>query len=1155
MPPDSITKVSKVLFLIGMLGIAAGTLGIRLASTLNWIRFFDNLHWTAGTASAAGLAWLGWHRAQETADARMLRWFAVGFTGYAIGQIIWDIQTWLDYSQFPSYSDLFYLWLGPCLSVGLVLEFRARKRQADLLPVLLDLMALSIAALTLILVLYLSKTVVLEWLRLAVLAAYPLTLVIPNVILLLMIPALRLRLTRTLALFFSAIAVTAWSWMKWNLMALDGSAVDGDWFNISFSLAILLAGYTTTIWQLESSDNWLWDWLCEGFLRLLPLVSVIISCVAVIVTTTDTGLADRLQKLINYGALLVILLAMLRQGLLLKERDQLLKAQTEVIRSKSLLQMVIDNAPTRVFWKNTDCRYLGCNVLFARDAGFNDPKALLGKDDFAMAWRQQAAMYQADDQAVMTSGRVKLGYEEPQTTPAGETIWLRTSKVPLQDEIGNIIGVLGIYDDITEQKRTSEKLAALQSRLQFLLSSSPVVIYSANYGGSFGATYVSSNIDHYGYRSEDFINIPDFWIEHVHPDDRTALDQELAQIIAEGTRICEYRFRDSRGEFHWVRDHVRLVCDADGQPKEIVGCMIDISDQKSAEENLRLMARLFRDTEECIMVANAERNLIEVNKAFSKITGYSRDEVLGQNPRFLKSGRHKPEFYAAVWEAINRTGHWRGEIWNQRKDGEIYASWITISSVMNEQNTVTHYVSISSDITTIKQHQQQLEYIAHYDALTGIPNRLLLADRLQHALAQTQRENKMMAVCYLDLDGFKPINDSFGHDTGDQVLVTVAKRILQTIRASDTLARLGGDEFVVLLLGLEQVEEGIHSLNRLMENIAQPIPIRQQQSTVTASIGVTVYPQDNQDPDTLLRHADQAMYVAKQLGKNRYHIYDPTQDASLKIQLERKQRMQQGLLAGEFELFYQPKVDLRDGSVIGVEALIRWRHPELGLLPPSEFLHYVDLCDLTIEIGEWVIGTALTQLERWRQDGLRLGISINIAASHLQMPHFIDSLRQRLDRCADIAPQLIEIEILETVALNDIQTVAGIIESGLALGIRFALDDFGTGYSSLAYLRRLPVETLKIDQSFVRDMLDDRDDLAIVEGIIALAHTFKRTTVAEGVETAQHIQALQKLGCDIAQGYGIARPMPASEVVNWCQNFAAQDLQRKNASSGCWMDE
>jgi diguanylate cyclase (GGDEF)-like protein len=388
-------------------------------------------------------------------------------------------------------------------------------------------------------------------------------------------------------------------------------------------------------------------------------------------------------------------------------------------------------------------------------------------------------------------------------------------------------------------------------------------------------------------------------------------------------------------------------------------------------------------------------------------------------------------------------------------------------------------------------------------------------------------------VCYLDLDGFKQINDTLGHDAGDQVLVEVARRMTDTIRGGDTVARLGGDEFVVVLLGLEKGEECVATLERLLAAIAEPMTVKDHTLSLSTSIGVSLYPLDDENPDTLLRHADQAMYLAKQAGKNRFHIYDPALDMRTRNQNEFMKHIRLGLDLEQFELHYQPKIDLRTKRLAGAEALIRWRHPERGLLFPAEFLRPYENTELDIDIGDWVIATALAQADRWRRAGLSIEVSINISAHHLESPMFAEKLRRQLAQYPELPPASLQIELQETVVLKDIVIVREVLEACRKFGVRFALDDFGTGYSSLSYLSALPVDVLKIDQSFVHDMLEDPGDLAIVQGIVALARAFGRETVAEGIESDAHYRALLDIGCELGQGYGIARPMTADELARW----------------------
>ena len=433
-----------------------------------------------------------------------------------------------------------------------------------------------------------------------------------------------------------------------------------------------------------------------------------------------------------------------------------------------------------------------------------------------------------------------------------------------------------------------------------------------------------------------------------------------------------------------------------------------------------------------------------------------------------------------------------------------------------------------------RRREDELQRLAHYDALTGVPNRVMLADRMTQALARAKRDQGLLAVCYLDLDGFKPINDRHGHAVGDRVLVEVTRRIRECVREDDTVARLGGDEFVVLLVGLRATEECVGSLQRMLESIHQPIAVDGHIVGLSASIGVALFPEDEEDADTLLRHADQAMYLAKLAGKNRFHLFDPTSDRRARSHHQLLQEIRQGLAGGEFELYYQPKIDLATRRLVGAEALIRWNHPQRGLLLPGEFMRAVENTELEIELGEWVVATATEQLRHWRDTGFRIQVSINISAYHFQSPGFVPRLQEQSGRYGPQAGERwLQIEVLETAALDDIAGISALIAACRELGIGFALDDFGSGYSSLTYLSQLDVDTLKIDQSFVRDMQTDKGDHAVVQGIIALARAFEMHCVAEGVESEAIHQALQQMGCETGQGNGIALPMPAAELARW----------------------
>jgi diguanylate cyclase (GGDEF)-like protein/PAS domain S-box-containing protein len=1091
------------------------------------------------------------------------------------------------------------------------------------------------------------------------------------------------------------------------------------------------------------------------------------------------------------------------QGRIWCFKDITEQAQSEMalIASHKLLHTIIDTAPVRIFWKDRDLRYLGCNPLFARDAGLKNTADLIGKDDYQMNWADQADIYRTDDRAVMESGIAKLVYEEPQTTPDGREIWVSTSKIPLRDADNQVIGILGVYEDISERKRLADALRQREKYQRALLDTFPFMVwlkdeqsrflavnqaFAAGFGwpstqsligksdvdiapadlaalyqaddhavldsgqsknveelievagrrvwyetykspvsidgrviGTVGFArditdrkrtelnlsmaaevaqmlfweadllsgrliYDQSMLPVLGLEVENALASLPQWIERVYPDDQSAFSASFEMAMQPGDPIfdCEYRMSDQSGRYQWLHTRGRVIQrGAEGQPalavgtsmnitprKQIeaamreseersrnlaallrlmcdnvpdmiwakdlesrylfankaicdqllntgdteepvgkndmffaqrernshvdnpqwhtfgelcqdsdaitlergrpsvfeefgnikgkllfldvhkapfldehgvvigtVGSARDITGRKQAEDKLHLAASVFGHAREGIIITTADASIIEVNEAFSQITGYSHDEVLGSNPHILNSGRQAKGFYEVMWRDLTEKGYWTGETWNRRKNGEIFAVLQTISAIRDGQGKIQQYVGLFSDITALKEHEQQLEHIAHYDALTKLPNRVLLADRLHQAMLQAKRHGQPLAVAYLDLDGFKAVNDRYGHETGDLLLMELATRMKHSLREGDTLARLGGDEFVVVLLELADIEASEPMLTRLLEAAAQPVHFGEDTLQVSASVGVTFYPQvEEVDADQLLRQADQAMYQAKLAGKNRYHVFDADQDRSVRGHHESLEHIRRALRERKFVLYYQPKVNMRTGAIIGAEALIRWQHPEKGLLPPAVFLPVIEDHPLAVELGDWEVDAALAQMERWKAAGLVMALSINVGARQLQHANFVENLRNQLAAHPQVDPSNLQLEVLETSALEDLAHVSQVIKACQEIGVSFAMDDFGTGYSSLTYLKRLSVVQLKIDQSFVHDMLEDPEDLAILEGVLSLATAFRREVIAEGVETVEQGEMLLQLGCELGQGYGIARPMPADALPDWC---------------------
>ncbi|MCZ8528768.1 bifunctional diguanylate cyclase/phosphodiesterase [Alteromonas sp. PRIM-21] len=583
------------------------------------------------------------------------------------------------------------------------------------------------------------------------------------------------------------------------------------------------------------------------------------------------------------------------------------------------------------------------------------------------------------------------------------------------------------------------------------------------------------------------------------------------------------------------------ILDFSGKVISVVSLVQDITVNKRLEDKLKLSASVFSHAREGIFITDSESNIIDVNKTFEEITGYSRNEVIGNKPSMFKSGKQSPEFYENLWKSIINDGYWAGEVWNKRKNHEIYAQLLTVSAVRDDDGTIKNYIAIFSDISETKEQQYRLEQMAHYDVLTNLPNRTLLAERLDSALKHCQTNERYAAVVLLDLDGFKEINDTFGHSVGDELLITLAHRFKSTLNQGDTISRFGGDEFVAVLTNLKQAQDFGPTVKNMLKAASTPVKYGENELKVSASIGLTVYPTDDTDAEQLIRHADQAMYLAKQKGKNCFHLFDIESEDAIKTRHEIIKSIENALKNNEFELYYQPKVNMRTGTIVGAEALIRWQHPIRGLLSPAEFLPFIENHSLSIDVGEWVIEESLRQHYQWKQLGIDIKISVNISALQIQQRNFPTRLKNLLSKVPETPPKAIQLEVLETSKLSNIKNVSEIMEDCVNLGVTFAIDDFGTGYSSLTYLRRLPAEVIKIDQSFVRDMLEDLEDKTIVIGVIALANSFNRSVIAEGVETVAHGASLLTLGCELAQGFGVARPMPPKALPTWVEQWETKE--------------
>lgn len=619
-------------------------------------------------------------------------------------------------------------------------------------------------------------------------------------------------------------------------------------------------------------------------------------------------------------------------------------------------------------------------------------------------------------------------------------------------------------------------------------------------------------------------------------DDLGVDDQQRRDLVEGKIRefTVEKRYLRKDGRVVWVILSVSALWSEGEEPVSSLAIVRDISKRKKAEEELVFAAKVFEHSIEGIVVTDCQGTILQVNQAFSAITGYKVEEAIGQNPRILKSNRHSEGFYQQMWTLLAQEGQWSGEIWNRRKNGEVYPEWLTINAVRNTQGKITNYVSIFHDITELKRQQEALEHQAQHDALTGLPNRVLLNDRLQEALKRMARHRQRVALLFLDLDNFKHVNDGFGHTAGDNLLVELSRRLKKQLREGDTLARQGGDEFLVLLGDIDDVDDVSVVCMRLLECLKQPFCHESVEYYVTASIGVTLAPEDGNTSEALIKNADMAMYRAKNLGRNNFQFFTPELDSKAHSRISLEAKLRKGMEMGEFELHYQPQVDAQTGAILGAEALIRWRH-EGQLISPAEFIPLAEESGLILPLGAWVVKTAARQAKLWHDAGYLLDISVNLSSRQFVGQELPNLLREVI-RTTGLASDRLYFEITESILMEDIVKAQQTLEELRLLGGRFYLDDFGTGYSSLSYLKRLPLDGLKIDRSFIRDLEHDADSQAIAAVIVSLATTLNLSIVAEGVETVEQLALLRGMSERmIIQGYLASRPLPADQLTRLLQ--------------------
>jgi diguanylate cyclase (GGDEF)-like protein/PAS domain S-box-containing protein len=626
-----------------------------------------------------------------------------------------------------------------------------------------------------------------------------------------------------------------------------------------------------------------------------------------------------------------------------------------------------------------------------------------------------------------------------------------------------------------------------------------------------------------GYPREALIGKTPF--DFVDEENRRIFEQQAARVHDSQQRSYEITLRHKDGHGVSVQVNATNMPNGDEAPEQAFAFITDISERKRIEEQLRIAATFFETTSEAITVTDSHNRIVAVNPAFSYITGYSEKEVLGKDPGLLSSNRHSAAFYRNMWHTLQRMGRWQGEIWNRRKNGEVFPEWLSIVGIKDGQGETTQYMAVFSDITKRKQDEQKIWRQANYDALTGLPNRNLFKDRLDRAMHAAHREGTRLALMFIDLDRFKWVNDTLGHATGDRLLQEAANRLRRCVRETDTVARLGGDEFTVILGEVREGTEVERIAEKLLHRLAAPFELDGKEAFVSGSIGITLFPGDADNMEQLLRNADAAMYLAKQSGRNTFHYFTQQMNEEAQRRLQLESDLRRVLERDELLLHYQPIID-GSGRVAGAEALLRWQHPELGLIPPDEFIPLAEEIGVIVEMEQWVMRQACHDARAFQlQSGASLFVSVNVSSMQCKSDRCRMVLGEILQQ-SGLPAECLKLEITERVMMENTEHVIALLSTIRSMGVRLAVDDFGTGYSSLSYLKQFPVDVLKIDRAFIDGLPTDKDDVALVEAIVAMAHSLELQVVAEGVESADQLAFLSSLGCDMIQGYYFSKPLP-----------------------------